>query len=188
MSCFDITLIGGEPCTGKSKLVRQIKNQYSVDREFEYKKLLKGYRNDKTEIMGIYNDELFDGTDRLSMAVQPVFLDYIERKENNRHVILEGDRLFKKSLIENLFNGEHNFRIIILKASKNSKEYRHKSRKDNQTEKWLNSKKTTIENVQKLYRYSEFYNENESDCKKIISYVMRKGLEQEKQPSQITIF
>jgi len=185
---MNITLIGGEPCTGKSFLVRKIKKEHSVSKQFEYKKLLKGYRNNKIEIIGIYNDELFDGTDRLSMAVQPVFLDYLQQKKSNSHIIFEGDRLFKKSLIENLFRSEYNFRIIILKASQKLKQYRHKSRKDNQTEKWLNSKKTTIENIQKSYRYSEFYNENESDCKKIISYIMRKGLQKEKQPIQVNIF
>jgi|TARA_R110000824_G_scaffold685_1_gene4273 2-phosphoglycerate kinase len=188
MSCFDITLIGGEPCTGKSTLVRRIKNEHNVDIEFQYKKLLKGYRNKDTEIMGIYNEELFDGTDRLSMAVQPVFLDYIEQKDNDRHVILEGDRLFKKSLIENLSNGKHNFRIIILKASENSKKHRHETRMDDQTEKWLNSKKTTIKNIEKAYKHSLFQNENETDCKKIMSYIMTGGAEREKKPSQCAMF
>ena len=38
-----LNLIGGEPCTGKSTIVKYIKNCKEVDIEFKYKKIVRGY-------------------------------------------------------------------------------------------------------------------------------------------------
>ena len=47
-----------------------------VDSPFKYK-LVNGLYNRKKNIyiIGIYNEELFSGTDKLSMAVQPNFVE-----------------------------------------------------------------------------------------------------------------
>ena len=73
-----INIIGGVPATGKSALMKKIKKELKVDYFFE-KDILKGYADkDKDNyIFGIYNNELFDGTDKLSMAVQPKAVEFI---------------------------------------------------------------------------------------------------------------
>ena len=78
MNYFNITLIGGEPCSGKSTLVKEIIKQEKINKYFEYDKILKGYYNKDYIVLGLYEDSTFPGTDRLSMAVQPKFIKYLE--------------------------------------------------------------------------------------------------------------
>ena len=160
MSYSKITLIGGEPCTGKSTLVKTIITRKNINEKFEYEKLLKGHINDEYIVIGVYDNGLFDGTDKLSMAVQPVFKKFITKNKTKKHIILEGDRLFKKSLIKWLTESEHFFRLIILTAEESTKKFRHIVRKDKQTESWLNSKKTTVNNIIKEFNHTMFKNEN----------------------------
>ena len=44
--------------------------------------LVRGMANDKLNIVGIYDKSLFSGTDKLSMAVQPHFLKFVEKCSN----------------------------------------------------------------------------------------------------------
>jgi hypothetical protein len=153
MNYFNITLIGGEPCSGKSTLVKKIIQEEKINKYFEYDKILKGYYNKDYVVLGLYEDSTFPGTDRLSMAVQPKFIKYLEDLPNNfrQHIIFEGDRLFKTSMIEYLSSFSKNFRLVILQCSENTKKNRHISRKDNQSQAWLKSKKTTVDNVKSKY-------------------------------------
>ena len=185
---YNVTLIGGEPCSGKTTLIKKIIKDNKINKNFEYKKLLKGHQNNEYVIAGLYEGNLFDGSDRLSMAVQPVFIDYIRNKDDERHVILEGDRLFKPSLIQFMCELPIYFRLIILNATEEIKKQRHIDRKDEQTEKWLNSKKTTIMNVKNKYDYSELSNNNESEMIQALDYVLNLKTNKVISPAQETLF
>ena len=164
MNCFNITLIGGEPCSGKSTLVKNIIKDKKINKYFEYDKILKGYNNDSFIILGLYEDNNFPGTDRLSMAVQPVFIKFLNNLNSdfNKHIILEGDRLFKTSMIDFLNKFSKIFRLIILDCSEETKKLRLIKRKDNQTDAWLKSKKTTVNNVKSRYKYHLLNNEDKN--------------------------
>jgi uridine kinase len=188
MNCSKVTIIGGEPCTGKSTLMKQIIKKEKINEIFEYKKLLKGHQNEKIIIIGLYEDQLFDGTDRLSMAVQPVFIEYLKQQKPKKHIILEGDRLFKKTLFDYILKTDIFFRLIILECSENIKKFRHIARKDEQSQKWLDSKKTTIQNIKNKYSHNLFRNENMSDCDRIIEYILSLDNKKATDPDQFKLF
>ena len=124
-------------------------------------------------ILGLYENNDFPGTDRLSMAVQPVLIKFLESlgSEFNKHIIFEGDRLFKTSMVDYLTNYTHNFRLIILQCSKNTMNDRHIKRNDDQSQSWLKSKKTTVENIRLKYDYHLLVNEDKN-FKDNLDYVM----------------
>tara|TARA_B100001939_G_scaffold114803_3_gene99301 strand:+ start:516 stop:1103 length:588 start_codon:yes stop_codon:yes gene_type:complete len=187
-SNFSVTLIGGEPCTGKSTLMKKIIKDHKIDKDFEHGKLLKGHQSSDFVIAGLYEGQLFDGTDRLSMAVQPVFIDYIKKKMDKKHVLLEGDRLFKPSLIQFMFELPIDFRLIILHVDEEIKKQRHVDRGDNQTEKWLNAKKTTVNNIKNKFDYSLLKNNNEQEMEKAIDYIINRKRDKMVSPAQESFF
>ena len=54
-------------------------------------------------------------------------------------------------MIEYLNNFSKNFRLIILQCLETTKKNRHIIRKDDQSQAWLKSKKTTVDNVKNKY-------------------------------------
>ena len=94
--------------------------------------LIKGYQDEASEnyVLGIYQEnELFAGTDKLSMAVQPDAIKFIKNKEF-KHLLIEGDRLFKPSFIKECYNVTNNVRVIILKVGEMTLKNRHKQTKE----------------------------------------------------------
>ena len=83
-------------------------------------------------IIGIYNEELFSGTDKLSMAVQPNFVE-LTKKVRGGTFLFEGDRLFNQSLFEQV-----NCEKIILEVEEEIIEQRHISRNDTQSDQFKN--------------------------------------------------
>ena len=70
--------IGGEPAVGKTTIVTRVKDSYPDMKYFTYG-LVKGYHSKSANlfIIGIYIGDTFDGTDKLSMAAQPVFIQFM---------------------------------------------------------------------------------------------------------------
>ncbi len=161
-----IIVIGGEPATGKSRLMRKIKGK----REFKsnkYKKLLDYEKKGDLIIFGRYEGEKFDGTDRLAMSVQPVAVDFVKKtlkKNPDTTIIFEGDRLFNKKFIQ-FISKTCPFCVIILTVSQSVKDERHKDREDTQTETFLKSRKTKVANVNKAFKTLIWTNENLDDLK-----------------------
>ena len=103
--------IGGVPATGKTTLVKTILNVMKPKSMFKYG-LLRGYLANDCSILGIYKkDEVFAGTDKLSMAVQKDFEAYINK--NRTHILFEGDRLFTKNNLLTL-SEHYQLKIILL--------------------------------------------------------------------------
>ena len=69
-----IIAIGGEPASGKTTLMKSILKNFSL-KKFKYG-FVRGYYNDNIYFIGIYNNDVFSGTDKLSMAVQPHFVKF----------------------------------------------------------------------------------------------------------------
>ena len=96
----------------------------------------------RDSVIGVYDNSTFAGTDKLSMACQPDFLRLMKKLSDNDLVIFEGDRLFNQSLFD-----EVDCKIIILEANNDTLVNRHIDRRDNQTEKFIQSKFTKIRNI-----------------------------------------
>ena len=136
--------IGGQPATGKTTLVKDILKKFTYQ-NFKYG-LLRGHfiKEKNLVIMGIYNNDIFCGTDKLSMAVNQDFIKYV--KLNKRNILFEGDRLFSLNNIK-LIKELYKTRNIILENDQNTLDNRHKERNDNQSAQFLKGRITKISNI-----------------------------------------
>lgn len=142
-------LIAGAPGTGKTTLMKQFMSGYDNWSQQELAPLLQGMVSGDTTILGIYGgDEVFQGTDRLSMAVQPEFRKWVESDDKrNENILLEGDRLVSSSNIDFLKEKGYDVRVIVLEVDKATKQQRYKDRGSNQDPTWLASKETKVSKI-----------------------------------------
>ena len=100
-------------------------------------------------LMGIYGGwsgapNAFEGTDRLSMAVNKDFLRYVEMKK--RHILFEGDRLFSLNNLRAI-NHLYQLRVVVLAQDQSTLDKRHRDRGDTQSEVFLKGRKTKVANI-----------------------------------------
>jgi len=175
-----IMAIGGEPATGKTTLMFEIIKAADDWQLLKPEKLLD-IMYSKTlnlTILGKYetNNNPFQGTDRLSMAVQPDAVKFLQ-KNFNSPILFEGDRLFNSKFIDEILKVSEDFKILILKAPQNVIDQRHVDRNDDQSDQFKNGRKTKIANITsslELLDYIEFMNNsNKEEQKKVLSYVKK---------------
>lgn len=170
-----IIAIGGEPATGKTSLVKGLIERMGGQETFTpfAYGLVKGIYNKKENLMilGIYDSTTFSGTDRLSMAVINDAIKYLiemnDREEFAETALLfEGDRLFCKKFLDECKNIAPTA-IMILEASEEQKKKRHLSRGDSQSDKWLEGRKTKVQNIAEAFPEAfRFQNNNERELAK----------------------
>jgi hypothetical protein len=150
-----VIAIGGEPASGKTTLMFELIKTVDDWTVCKPQKLLDAMYSKKLNlyVLGKYDnsDNVFQGTDRLSMAVQPdasKFFSELSCEDSNANVIFEGDRLFNGKMLDYLQElFPDSFKVLILTASHKIKEQRHVDRNDSQDEKFKNSRQTKIENI-----------------------------------------
>lgn len=163
-----IIAIGGEPATGKSTLMKRILKEYAPLKTFKYG-LVRGLYSSDHEVyfIGIYDNSVFCGTDKLSMAVQPAFIKLLNRKPNSTFVY-EGDRLFNQSL----FN-QKKCDIFVIEANEETLKARHKQRNDNQSEKFLKAKRTKIQNIKEKHSVKMLPNNTKQDAQTCLETILK---------------
>lgn len=172
----------GMPGTGKTTLMRRWMKTRKWHQETPVK-LLDSYVSDDGTIrlFGKYDDEeTFAGTDRLSMAVQPVVIDYLKSYPNDV-IIFEGDRLTSVSLFKEALKLGYDLNIIILNVDDEIREQRYKERGSEQSEKFIEGRRTKIENIKNEFEekiltgdpcyYTIFRNETEKQAGWICSCI-----------------
>lgn len=176
-----VIAMGGEPATGKTTLMFKLISMADDWQVVKPQKLLDATYSKKLNlyILGKYENDgnVFQGTDRLSMAVQPDAVAFFESIED-ANVIFEGDRIFNGKMLDRLSElFPNDFKVLILTASHNTKEQRHVDRKDDQDDKFKNSRATKISNIMgslTLMDYIEtMVNENLDDQSKIIDVIRK---------------
>ena len=180
-----VIAMGGEPATGKTTLMFRLISMADDWKICKPQKLLDAMYSEKLNlyILGKYvNDgNVFQGTDRLSMAVQPdaeKFFMELDYENANINVIFEGDRLFNGKMLDQLSAAFPNsFKVLILTVKDSTLDQRHIDRKDDQDDKFKNSRKTKISNIMSsltLMDYIEtMVNENIDDQAKIIDRIRK---------------
>ncbi len=180
-----VIAMGGEPATGKTTLMFKLISMANDWRVVKPQKLLDAMYSKKLNlyILGKYENDgnTFQGTDRLSMAVQPDALKFFEQltfDADDVNVIFEGDRLFNGKMLDLLQEKfPDDFKVLILKAKDSTLDQRHIDRKDDQDDKFKNSRKTKISNIMgslTLMDYIEtMVNENLDDQAKIIDVIRK---------------
>jgi hypothetical protein len=146
--------IGGEPASGKTTLMRGLLSLWlpggpTPGNDFSYRSVRALHiPQHKVFVVGTYAGTTFDGTDRLSMSVQPQFEMMLlwlsgKRRFDDYTVIFEGDRLFNSKTIRRC--PEFGPCLwIVLSALPGMLKERHQARGDAQTERFLRSRETKI--------------------------------------------
>jgi broad-specificity NMP kinase len=168
--------VGGSPGTGKTTLFRK----FMEDKNFqplEPAKLVSAMYNPDLDlyVLGKYEDgEVFAGTDRLSMAVQPAVQEWIA--SHNCNVLFEGDRIFNQSFLEFAMSlPDTDLQIVFLSAPKTVLEQRYKDRGSDQSEQFLRGRETKYNNLLSnfdLMPYiTEFANTTYEEQAKVLTFL-----------------
>lgn len=176
MKTRKLIAVGGSPGTGKTTLFRKYMENKSFQ-PIEPAKLVSAMYNPERDlyILGKYEEgEVFAGTDRLSMAVQPAMQEWIA--SHNCNVLFEGDRIFNQSFLEFAMGlPDTELHIVFLNAPKTVLEQRYKDRGSEQSEQFLRGRETKYSNLQSnfdLMPYiTEFANTNLEEQAKVLAFL-----------------
>ena len=142
-----VIAIGGEPGAGKSTLMKKLIDHYKTESKYNNVKLVPYLQSGKIYILGKYEEgEVFSGTDRMSMAVQPEAVKFLDILPSDSVVLYEGDRLFNSSFLENCVD-KFDTKIIYLSTDKDVRNERYKERGSDQNPTWLQGRETKINNI-----------------------------------------
>lgn len=148
-----IIAIGGEPGSGKSTLMKMIMEHFGEGTFHDDVKLVPYHYwclNSGVIVLGKYGDDGYaQGTDKMSMAVQPEAIKFLEetnKKESNTIILFEGDRLFNQSFLEHCYN-KYDLSIFVLKTSPEIRKSRYEQRGSNQNETWLKGRQKKVETI-----------------------------------------
>ena len=174
---------GGEPATGKSRIMKAVMNELNekpivtnLKMDKHTIKLTLFIDNNVTVIGHYLPGEKFGGTDRLSMSIQPTMEIYLKNeidKGSETTILFEGDRLFNKkfiSYIKGLYHVQSFF--FIVDCREHIKHERHAAR-DNQDESWLRGRATKVNNVRNEFDLVAVYNNIESDIPNIVDFILK---------------
>lgn len=146
-----VIAIGGYPGVGKSTLVRKLISKLEEPEQAKaFTMDYLGFWNTNLVIMGSYKqDELFPGTDRFSMAVQPNWEKFLtSQKDSNFTLLFEGDRLFNGKTIKFLHENKIEYRVCFVLADSKLIEQRNISR-SKQDPSWRRGRQTKVDNIVK---------------------------------------
>lgn len=170
-----IVAVGGSPGTGKTTLFRKFMEGLQWER-VEPKKMLPALycKEIDTYILGKYEDgETFAGTDRLSMAVQPIAQEFV--KETTSNILFEGDRIFNQSFLEFAMGLPVDLQVVYLKVPKPILEQRYKDRGSDQSEQFLKGRETKYSNILSNFELmpyiTEFNNTNLEEQGKVLAFL-----------------
>jgi hypothetical protein len=151
-----IIAIGGEPGTGKTKLMKDVMKDYTLT-PFNYG-LIKGEYDDykKVYFIGVFDGSKFEGSDKISIKFYNDFIEFLNQVEGV--VVFEGDRLFSKRVLAT----QYPFIKLVLTASKETMDTRYKLRGVFQAERFNHLKTKSLHNIIKTYDDIVFLN-NEGD-------------------------
>jgi uridine kinase len=153
-----VIALGGEPASGKTTLLKSIRKNFPNLVEFK-NGLVRGQYcpNSLVYFVGVFDDSMFEGTDKLSLSVQPSFVDFVKNTPNAK-IVFEGDRLFNASVFEQLKSV-----IFILDIDKDVHTQRHSQRGHEQNETFLKGRKTKIANIKSTFTHKILNNNTETD-------------------------
>jgi hypothetical protein len=163
----------GEPGVGKTTILLALFDILNKDgfraKSFDYG-LLRGDvwgKEGKTIwIPGVFDGSMYQGTDRLSMAVQPhavKFLKTCASSSEHNSYLFEGDRLFNQSFLD-VYKPS---KVILIIAPEGVAEERRKGQGRTQSETILKSRRTRINNISKVYPVEFRMNETQDDIQSI---------------------
>lgn len=163
-----VIFVAGVPASGKTTLFKELREKYFADSsEFKEGKARGITSADgKYHMLGVFDGSLFEGTDKLSMTVIDDAIKFCNSRQQRCVIFVEGDRLFNYR-----FLSETGARLILIDADEEILRLRHIVRGDNQTERFLRSRRTKIENFALKYNVQRFMNNTIHDNKRLFEAV-----------------
>ena len=176
MKTRKLIAVGGSPGTGKTTLFRKFMEGKNFQ-PIEPAKLVSAMYCAELDlyVLGRYEEgEVFAGTDRLSMAVQPAMQEWIA--SHNCNILFEGDRIFNQSFLEYAMGLPNtDLQVVFLSAPKDILEQRYKDRGSDQSEQFLRGRETKYNNLLSnfdLMPYiTEFANTNLEEQAKVLNFL-----------------
>jgi len=140
------------PCgSGKTWLIKQLMNELKAMQKCKFN-LIRFVKKDSNCFLGVFDGSVFDGGDKLSMAVSVDFQKFEKVvNKNNWRVICEGDRFMNENFIKT-------FNPYIIKIKDNGAKGRLE-RGSKQTSQHLKRIETRVNNIVHDF---EFHNSTET--------------------------
>lgn len=142
-----VFMLVGECGTGKTWVMQEIIKQFKLDTLGKVG-MFYFHRSDRLICLGKYDGSVFQGSDKLSMAVMgdiKEFKKYVTK--NNYVVVCEGDRFMNETFTE-AFKGSLEVTAITNDGAKG-----RKKRKSTQTERHLKAIRTRVSKFIKMSRH-----------------------------------
>lgn len=166
-----VIYVAGVPASGKSTLFKRLRKKYfDAATEFKFGRV-RGIRQGQLQMLGVFDGSLFEGTDKLSMSVINDAIEYISELKNDsdKHVVFaEGDRLFNWRFISTT-----RATLLLLDANEAVLKQRHIMRGDSQSETFLRSRRTKVENYIKAHNTMRIWNNSPQDSDRIFNYLTK---------------
>jgi len=178
-----VVLVVGEPGAGKTTLVREYMDHHPAVGSWRgpHRYGLVRYHDDGhlRFVVGVYAPgEVFAGTDRLSMAVQPEFLAWMSEPWAMcpaTTVTLEGDRLGSVCVVDGLLSMGHDVRVVHLTCAAGEQQRRLLERGSDQSPAFLKGRRTKVQRVAdhaaRLGRCRTFASDVPSDWRRALDYL-----------------
>lgn len=170
-----VIYIAGVPASGKSTLFKELRDKFfATPSEFKEGKC-RGLQSENYRMLGVFDGSLFEGTDKLSMTVIDDAIAYINRLRNapEKYVVfVEGDRLFNQRFIV-----ETRALLLLIDANEAVLKQRHLQRGDTQTDTFLRSRRTKVENFITKHHCMRIWNNTPADRERILAFIIKTARE-----------
>lgn len=174
VSMRTVALIG-EPASGKTTVARKVLDRLGAGVEFK-SGILRGTSHGANRyVLGVYSGEKFDGTDRLSMAVQPIaekFAIELSAMKDSR-LFFEGDRLCNISFLSHCRSLGELF-CVYLFPPQSVIESRHSERSDTQSDKFISGRRTKVNGIFNAFDGVRFKNESQEESDEVAEFIVNK--------------
>ena len=174
-----VIAIFGEPGSGKSTLMLSVFERFGISKKYKSDfPLVPYHQKDNVYVLGKYEEgEVFCGTDKMSMAVQPEAVKFLAQLPSDSVVLFEGDRLCTSSFLEHCLE-KYDLEMIYLSTDKETRQERYKLRGSNQNETWLRGRESKINNILSnlslKFNNETFPNNNKKQSEKTLNHIMEK--------------
>ncbi len=122
-------------------------------------------------MLGVFDETTFEGTDKLSMTVIDDAIEFVKQQmdsEQKSVVFVEGDRLFNIRFLK-----ETKALLLLIDANERILKARHIERGDNQTETFLKSRRSKVENFISKYKAQRIWNNTLQDQERILNFIIK---------------